>query len=57
MDAQNTKICSRCGNELPLTEFYSQNGKPRSYCKKCTAEYDAERKTKIKLTEKEKKHS
>ena len=35
-----TKICSKCGIELPLTEFYSRgNGKYRSECKKCHNEY------------------
>ena len=55
METQNTKICSRCGKELPLTEFYFTNGKPRSYCKKCVMEYNAERKEKIKTEAKEKK--
>ena len=32
----NTKKCSKCGKELPLTEFYSRgNGKLRSECKEC----------------------
>ena len=57
METQNTKICPRCGNELPLSDFYFVDGKPRSYCKKCTLEYDTERKAKIKLAEEEKKHS
>ena len=34
----NTKICKRCGRELPLTEFYANkqtsDGKG-SYCKEC----------------------
>lgn len=55
METQNTKICPRCGNELPLSDFYFVDGKPRSYCKKCTLEYDTERKAKIKLAEEEKK--
>lgn len=35
-----TKICSRCKRELPLTQFYSRgNGKLRSECKECHKEY------------------
>lgn len=36
----DTKKCSKCGQELPLTEFYSRgNGKLRSECKKCHNDY------------------
>ena len=35
-----TKICSKCGKELPLTEYYSRgNGKLRSECKTCHKQY------------------
>lgn len=35
-----TKRCSKCGEELPLTEFYSKgNGKLRAECKKCHNDY------------------
>lgn len=36
----DTKICTKCKKELPLTEFYSRgNGKYRSECKKCHSTY------------------
>ena len=38
----NTKICSKCRQDKPLTEFNTQgklNGKPRSQCKECDADY------------------
>ena len=36
----DTKICSKCGKELPLTEYYSRgNGKLRAECKKCHSNY------------------
>ena len=32
----NTKICTQCGKDLPLTEYYSRgNGRLRSECKEC----------------------
>ena len=37
-----TKICSKCGRELPLSEFYKSKGYKYgigSRCKKCTVEY------------------
>lgn len=35
-----TKICSKCKKELPLTEYYSRgNGKLRSECKQCHSNY------------------
>lgn len=30
-----TKICNKCGLDLPTTEFYTSNGKLKSPCKKC----------------------
>lgn len=30
-----TKLCNRCNLELPLNEFYHENGKPKTPCKKC----------------------
>lgn len=30
-----SKVCARCKNELPLSDFYFRNGKPHSYCKGC----------------------
>ena len=36
----DTKICSKCGKNLPLTEYYSRgNGKLRSECKNCHKQY------------------
>ena len=38
--SMDTKKCSKCGQELPLTEFYSRgNGRLRSECKKCHKNY------------------
>lgn len=35
-----TKKCSKCGRELPLTEFYSMGGgRKRADCKQCHSEY------------------
>ena len=36
----DTKICTKCKKELPLTSFYSRgNGKYRSECKECHRGY------------------
>ena len=36
----DTKKCSKCGKELPLTDYYSRgNGKLRSECKDCHKSY------------------
>lgn len=36
----DTKKCTQCGKDLPLTEYYSRgNGKLRSECKKCHGNY------------------
>ena len=36
----DTKKCSKCGKELPLTNYYSRgNGKLRSECKDCHKNY------------------
>ena len=35
-----TKICTQCKRELPLTQYYSRgNGKLRSECKECHSMY------------------
>ena len=35
-----TKICTQCKRELPLTQYYSRgNGKLRSECKECHSKY------------------
>lgn len=36
----DTKICTKCGRDLPLTEYYSRGGgRLRSECKKCHSGY------------------
>lgn len=36
----DTKICSKCGQDLPLTEYYSRGkGKLRAECKTCHKNY------------------
>ena len=36
----DTKICSKCGRDLPLTSYYSRGGgKLRSECKECHKNY------------------
>ena len=36
----DTKKCTKCGLDLPLTEYYSRgNGRLRSECKKCHSNY------------------
>lgn len=42
---KGTKVCSRCGRELPIGEFNKDKNKNdglRYYCKKCVAEYNKE---------------
>lgn len=40
----NTKKCSKCGRELPLTEYYSRGGgRLRSECKECHKTYVKEK--------------
>lgn len=34
-----TKICSRCELEKPLTEFWLKRGKPRADCRSCASAY------------------
>ncbi len=37
-----TKICSKCGRELPKTEFYRRSSSPdglQPYCKECSRKY------------------
>jgi len=33
-----TKLCCKCGIDLPLTEYYYDKGKPKGACKKCRVE-------------------
>ena len=45
----DTKICSKCGKELPITEYHKNgfdrkgNQKYRGYCKKCANEIEKQR--------------
>lgn len=59
MEEIKTKVCTKCGKELPLSEFSSKKGTPDglSYqCKECTREYYREynkRKREKRLADKE----
>ena len=45
----DTKICSKCGRELPLSEYHKNGFKPsgeqkyRGYCKQCANELEKKR--------------
>lgn len=39
-----TKVCNKCGRELPISEYYLLNGKPRHLCKECYLKVQRERK-------------
>lgn len=47
------KVCSKCGQNLPLDEFYIKNGKPHYMCKSCVKKYNVEHARKIKATKAE----
>lgn len=32
------KICAKCQKDKPLSDYYMQNGKPRSRCKACLSD-------------------
>ena len=39
MEESKTKVCSKCGRELPLSEFYKKSTSKdglQSYCKECS---------------------
>ena len=36
------KVCSKCGQNLPLDEFYIKGGKPHYMCKSCVKKYNVE---------------
>lgn len=40
--AAETRTCSKCGQDLPLDEFYLKNGKPHTMCKSCVKKYNVE---------------
>ena len=42
-DNKETKICKRCGRELPLDKYAISNGYIRSFCKDCGNKYNRER--------------
>lgn len=40
---QDTKVCSKCKSEQPLTNFFKDNSRPdgrQNYCKPCKAAYN-----------------
>lgn len=48
-----TKRCPKCGQNLPLDEFYIKNGKPHYMCKSCVKKYNVEHARKIKAAKAE----
>ena len=45
MEEIKTKVCSKCGRELPLSEFYKRsvsNDGLQSYCKECAIKMSSE---------------
>lgn len=57
---ENTKVCSKCGRELPLSNFHRQSDSKDGYryiCKECMAAYykrhNKEKLEKIKQTTRE----
>lgn len=51
MNTNQTKVCKKCGRELPLEMFHKDNritGGYKSSCKKCHNEYQTIRRAKIK---------
>lgn len=46
--ATQVKKCSKCGRELPVSEFYANKANKdgyQSYCKECTAAANKQRKS------------
>ena len=43
---KETKVCSKCGRELPVDAYYKGNCKDGldSYCKECRLQYNADKK-------------
>ena len=40
MEKENeTKVCAKCGRELPVSEYYAKGDKLQSYCKDCMKEH------------------
>lgn len=40
MDKENeTKVCAKCGRELPVSEYYAKGDKLQAYCKDCMKEH------------------
>lgn len=57
---ENTKVCNKCGRQLPLSNFHKQSKSKDGYtyaCKECVAEYikkhNKEKLEKIKQTTRE----
>jgi recombinational DNA repair protein (RecF pathway) len=56
----NTKVCSRCGEDKPINDFYTQKGGRsglRAACKKCfiraNSEYRSKRKNGVRYGSKD----
>lgn len=46
-----TRVCLRCGNNKPVTAenwYLRSNGRPTSYCKDCTKQYQRERRARLR---------
>jgi hypothetical protein len=53
-----TKICSKCGRELPLSEFHRYNRRGETHysqCKQCKAEYKHRNKDKLLIAQKKRR--
>lgn len=51
MENDTTKVCTRCGQKLPITEFYRNPKMPDGYynqCKKCRLAVQRERRNREK---------
>lgn len=51
MEENQTKVCSKCGNRLPISEFSKGNGADglRSWCKNCMSKATKEYRERKKL--------
>ena len=54
----DTKVCSKCKQEKPLSEFHCYNRREETHysqCKKCKAEYKRQNKDKLLVSQKERR--
>lgn len=54
----DTKVCSKCKQEKPLSEFHRYNRRGESHysqCKQCKAEYKRQNKDKLLIAQKERR--